>query len=81
LAPVCQLLPCGRAHLPPPLDVIGAFAFFQQHGDHLVDLDAFGAFLNDDLADRAFIDGFDFHGRLVGLDLGDDVAELTCRLP
>ena len=29
-----------------------------------------------DLADRAFVDGFDFHRRLVGLDLGDDLAGL-----
>ena len=54
----------------------GVFALFQQQGDHLVDVDALGPFLNDDLAERAFIDRFDFHGGFVGLDLGDDVAGL-----
>ena len=29
-----------------------------------------------DLAERALVDGLDLHGRLVGLDLGDDVAGL-----
>ncbi len=32
--------------------------------------DALGAFRDQDLADRAFVDRLDFHGRLVGLDLG-----------
>ncbi len=31
---------------------------------------------NDELRNRAFIDGFHFHGRLVGLDLGDNIARL-----
>ena len=30
-----------------------------------------------DLAERALVDRLDLHGRLVGLDLGDDVAGLT----
>ena len=55
-------------------DIAGALAVLQQHGDRRVDLDAFGAGGDQDLAERAFIDGFDFHRRLVGLDLGDDVA-------
>ncbi len=38
--------------------------------------DAFGAGGDQDLADRAFVDGLDLHGRLVGLDLGDHVAGL-----
>ena len=54
----------------------GVFALFQQQGDHLIDGDALGSFLNDDLAERAFIDRFDFHGGFVGFDLGDDVAGL-----
>jgi hypothetical protein len=49
-------------------------AVFQQHGNGRVHRHIVGAFLNQDLADLAFIDGFDFHGRLVGLDLGDDIA-------
>ena len=28
----------------------------------------------EDLVEPAFIDGFDFHGGLVGFDFGDDVA-------
>jgi hypothetical protein len=51
-----------------------AFAFFQQHGDRRVDLHVLGAFGDHDLADHAFVDGFDFHGRLVGFDFGDHVA-------
>ena len=43
-------------------------------GDRGVDGDAFGAFFDQDLAEDAFVDGFDFHGGFVGLDLGDDVA-------
>jgi hypothetical protein len=35
-----------------------------------------GSFGNQDLAHRAFVGGFDFHRRFVGLDLGDDVARL-----
>ena len=36
--------------------------------------DVFGAFGDEDLVEPAFIDGFDFHGGLVGFDFGDDVA-------
>ena len=43
-------------------------------GDRRVDGDAFGAFLDQDLAEDAFLDGFDFHRGLVGLDFGDDVT-------
>ena len=49
-------------------------AFFEQDGDRLVDLDPLGALGNDDLAEPAFVDRLVFHRRLVGLDLGDDVA-------
>jgi hypothetical protein len=31
---------------------------------------------HEDLAERALVDGLDLHRRLVGLDLGDDVAGL-----
>jgi hypothetical protein len=44
--------------------------------DHGVDLHALRAFRHQELRDRALIDGFDFHRRLVGLDLGDHVAGL-----
>ncbi len=46
------------------------FAIGSQDGDHSIDLDAFGAGGNDELGNDAFVDGFDFHRRLVGFDLG-----------
>ncbi|MCY1227703.1 hypothetical protein D9M72_399890 [compost metagenome] len=55
-------------------DIACRFAVLQQHGDRRVDLDALGAGGNQELADRAFVDGFDFHRRLVRLDFSDDVA-------
>jgi hypothetical protein len=55
---------------------LGALALLQEHGDRRVDLHALGAGGDQDLAERALIDGLDFHRRLVGLDLGDDVAGL-----
>ena len=51
-------------------------ALARQHGDGRVDLHALRAFRHQDLRQRALIDGFDFHRRLVGLDLGDHVARL-----
>ena len=58
------------------------FAFRSEHGDRRVDLHALGALGDQDLAERALVDGLDLHRRLVGLDLGDDVAGLRpCRLP
>jgi hypothetical protein len=51
-------------------------AFFQQQGDGLVHLHALAAGRHQDLADLALVDGFHFHGRLVGLNLRDDVAGL-----
>jgi hypothetical protein len=53
-----------------------AFALAGQLGDRGVDLDVLGPGLDQDGFDHAFIDGFDFHRRLVGLDLGDHVAGL-----
>ncbi len=55
---------------------VGAFAILQQNGDRGVDLDALGAGGDQDLADHTFVDGFDFHRRLVGFDFGDHVAGL-----
>jgi hypothetical protein len=49
-------------------------AFFEQHRDRLVDLDALRALRNNDFPDAALVDRLVFHCRLVGLDLGDDVA-------
>src|SRR5579864_127921 len=51
-------------------------AFLRHYGDELVDRHVIGAFRHHDLGHDAVIDGFVFHGRLVGLDLGDDVAGL-----
>ena len=51
-------------------------ALLEQQGDRLVDLHALGAAGDQDLAERALVDRLDLHGRLVGLDLGDDVAGL-----
>ena len=45
-----------------------------QHRDHLVDRHVGGAFRHHDLGDGALVDRLDLHRRLVGLDLGDDVA-------
>ena len=55
---------------------VGALAVFDEDGDGGVDLDVGGAVGDEDLAEDAFVDGFDFHGGFVGLDLGDDVAGL-----
>ena len=49
-------------------------AFTGQHCDHVIDRDVLRALGDQDLGDRALVDGLDLHGRLVGLDLGDDVA-------
>src|SRR4029453_2671253 len=49
-------------------------AIGQKHGDWLVHRHMLSAFGDEDLTDMAVIDGLDFHGRLVGLDLGNDVA-------
>ena len=44
--------------------------------DHRADLHIVGAFRHDDLGDGAFVDRLEFHGGLVGLDLGEHVAGL-----
>jgi len=64
----------GRAN------VIRAFAIAQQHGDGAVDLHPLGSFGHQDFADRPFVDGLEFHGRLVGFDLGQKVAGMD-RIP
>ena len=45
-------------------------------GAHGADRYALGPFSDENFADGAFVDGFEFHRRLVGLDLGKDVAGL-----
>src|SRR6185437_6290090 len=51
-------------------------ALLEQQGDDRVHLDALRALGNDDLAERALVDRLDLHRRLVGLDLGQDIAGL-----
>ena len=55
-------------------DIISAFAIFQQDRNGGVDLDAFGAFGDQNLADGAFVNGLELHRGLVGFDLGQQVA-------
>ena len=56
-------------------------ALGDERRDRRVDLHLLGAVLDQQLRHRAFIDRFHLHGRLVGLDLGDDVAgfDRGCR--
>ena len=49
-------------------------AFLGDDGDRRVDGDVLGPFGNQDLAQCPLVHGLDFHGRLVGFDLGQDVA-------
>jgi hypothetical protein len=56
------------------LTLAGVLAFLGQRRDHRADLHAFGAFGHGDLGDHAFVDRLELHRRLVGLDLGHDVA-------
>ena len=60
-----------RAHIA---QIVRTLAVFQQLRDHRADFHAFAAFRHYQLADRAFVHGFDLHRRLVGLDLGQQVA-------
>jgi hypothetical protein len=50
-------------------------AFGSQDRNHGADLHLVGAFRHQDLRDRAFVDRFELHGRLVRLDLGEQVPE------
>ncbi len=52
----------------------GILAFRQEHRNRRIHRHAFCALRDHDFPDRALVDGFDFHRRLVGLDLGDGVA-------
>src|ERR1043165_3344851 len=48
----------------------------EEERDHLVHLDRLRPLGHDDLAERPLVDRLDLHRRLVGLDLGEDVARL-----
>ena len=50
--------------------------FSAQRCDDRVYGDTFASLVNKDLKYFAFIDGFHFHGRLIGLDFSDHVAGL-----
>ena len=56
----------------------GRFAVLQEQRDGRVHRHVLGALRHQDCAENPFIDRFDLHGRLVGLNLGDDVARLDC---
>ena len=51
-------------------------AIRRQHRDRRVHRDAFGAFLDQNPGELALVHRLDLHRRLVGLDLGNDVAGL-----
>ena len=55
-------------------NVVFAFVLTQKHRDRGVDLDPGAALGDQQLADHALVDRFEFHRRLVGLDLGQQVA-------
>src|SRR5262249_11211439 len=57
----------GRLHV---------LTLFRQYRDQLIDGDVLGAFRHHDLGERTLVDRLVFHGRLVGLDLGDHIARL-----
>ena len=58
------------------LGVARALALFEDRRDDGADLHIVGALGDGDRTDRAFVDRFELHRRLVGLDLGEDVARL-----
>ena len=70
----------ARAAAPPPaaapLTLFGSSPSPAITRDQLVDRHVGGAFRHHDLGEDAFVDRLDFHGGLVGLDLGDHVAGL-----
>ncbi len=65
------LLPGRRCRLGK---IGGVFAVGQNGRDRRVDGDVRRAFRDQDLAERALVGRLDFHRRLVGFDLGDDIA-------
>ncbi len=55
---------------------VDALAFASDDRDRGTDLHAVRTFCDQNLGDLAFVDGFELHRRLVGLDLGKNVAGL-----
>ena len=70
--------PIGGAVAPADWTLIaaGILALAQDDRDRRVHSNIVGSFGNDDLAEFSLIDSFNFHRRLVGFDLGDDIARL-----
>ncbi len=64
----------GRSSVAALCRLSHILAIGGEDSDQGVDLDRFRACGNHELGDRALIDGFHFHGCLVGLDLGDHVT-------
>ena len=58
-----------------------SLAFAGQDRDRRADLHPVGALGHQDLGDRALVDRLELHRRLVGLDLGEDVARLRPSSP
>src|SRR5690606_2910153 len=65
---------CGRSRISRR----SLFTVLQENGNNRVHLYVVSAFGNQDLTDLAFIDGFHFHGRLVGFNLRNHVAGGDC---
>ena len=51
-------------------------AVVEQNGDRLIDRHILGSLGDQQAPHGALVDGLDFHGRLVGFDLGDDIPAL-----
>ena len=64
---------CGGSRLRHIGDTL---ALGGKNADRRVHRHAFGALFHQDLCDGAFVDRFDLHGRLVGLDFADHLARL-----
>ncbi len=69
--------PIGLGHRRgADLDRGSVFTLAEQNGDRCVHGNVGRAFGDKDLSKFSLVDGFDFHRRLVGFDLGDDIAGL-----
>jgi hypothetical protein len=67
----CFLLPSRSTSV---LERGGVLTFRQDHGDGRVHRYIVGALRDENLAERALIDGFHFHRGFVGFDLGDHLT-------
>ena len=60
----------------PVCDRLCVFPLARDQPNDIVDRHIRGALRHHDFGEHAFFDCFDFHGRLVGLDLSDHIARL-----